>query len=367
MGFNMKKKKNEEKAVIENKKLHANLLLNFANSKTTDEAGLEYIRNLKSTYGLSTEIINKALIDFPKMLDQSDTENIKIIELMSQEEKLHSKIENCFWDGVHLLRYENDHDGKIILDKKVYVLNKKHPVKTILKYLPVYYNISEITGQDFARNINQQYRIEINHRWEVDECLVKNEIVPVVEEWVKVVEELIIIKLQHNNEKISDLSLTQDILRSLWYQNVGEHSYIRRNISKLDKLLQAIVDKDIDKAASISKEYINIYNHIPKAKAEVESNLKVTIKNQINDYCSINRYPTINLFYYYEWPIANSIVEVFKPPEDEKAHEIWSLMKKCHNCYKFYLANKNIPNQRFCPGGDCHDAFHNKPENKATG
>lgn len=369
-GFEMKVKEEKDK-----RKLYAQLLVDFANSKTTDEAGLGYLRNLQKVYNFPQEFVEKVYAGFPRMLDPSDPknekpENIKIAELMSRENELHSIIEGYLWDGLHLLRYEYQNGGKLILDKKIILIShqQQHLGKTVVVNSHPMYSISNLTRTDFTRNIRQQYWVEINKRWEVNERTVKNEIIPIIEEWVKIIEKLSKAKMQYNSDNFSGLFAEQDILesKSRWYVYIGLHSHIRVNIKIIKSLLQAIVDNNIDTARDIIEGFVSIYN-FTKSRTYISNDLRIKISKDFDKYFSPkvddNRYYMLYNERFYDQPIADCVVELLKSPVMNES-VISKLIKKCKHCNKFYLVNKNISNQKFCTRKCQIDYNNGLPKNK---
>lgn len=278
------------------RRLYGQLLLDFANSKTTDEAGLGYLSNLQKVYGFSDGFVTKTHAGFPRMLNSSDPENKKpenkkIIELMSKENNLHSKINDFLQGKAHLLYYDNKFGGALVLDTEI-VLDASDGVEIEFLNHPTPYYIKDLMNKDdFFYNISEPHLeqlIDVEDGEEYEDYIYPEftEIKANILEWVQIVKELTDYKEKNPPYTYSDQSLDE----SRFQVALGEHYYIQTCIDIQRNLLQAIVNKDLNTAMKIAQRFINVYNKtVSKPIANITNQLAVSIEKKFREDMFLNR------------------------------------------------------------------------------
>jgi hypothetical protein len=253
------------------------------------------------------------------MLDPSDPEkNIKVIELMSRANELHSKINDFLQGKAHLLYYDDLLGGALVLDTEI-VVDASDSVDIEFRNHPTPYYIKDLMKKDdFFYNISEPHLeqlIDVEDGEEYEDYIYPDftEIKANILDWVQIVKALTDYKEKNPPYTYSDHSLD----KSRFQVALGEHYHIQTCIDTLRDLLQAIVDKDLNTAMNIAQRFINIYNNsVSQPRANITNQLTVSIENKFREDLFLNRdllyYPMYILPSYYDLPLADCIVEFWQ-------------------------------------------------------
>lgn len=293
-------------AISNKQRLYGQLILDFANAKTTDEAGLKYFENLQKVFDLPYSFIEKAIIVFPTLKDLNSfltDSDIQCLDLISKIKMIQYEIASLIY--VHSLEYDIysntihiDVDNKIQLDDGSYVVDTR--VEPVCKILSI----------DKLKKMIRAYSIEP----EFQKC---REII-----LLSSIPEI----LRLGEKMISFKEMTMEKYKRLYeieenYANVKlEHEHIEIIQKKTKSFLERIIHTRIPHTSKIlNREFIDEDYFIDRSCFTAFSLEKI-----------------------YDAPIDYCIALFFNNVENIEH------LKKCELCKKFYIAKKLVERQRRC-------------------
>lgn len=330
------------------KRLYGQLLVDFANSRSTDDAGLTYLANLQNVFDFSPEFATQAQRIFPRqdLLIPSDPEENRLMMLMIQEKKLKSEI-NRYMEFAEFEGFDNVDQALLIKEVEYFDEREGGPC---LGPIEKYYL------KDLSREVLGELCKHLIWEHEEYEEKILFDARTAINNYVQTVNDLVTSKQKITQATYS--MIEESTAKFLKCQN--EHTHILDLQNKLKTLFQAIIDVDTALIWKTIGGFINVYNASPKSKVIIADDGKIIIKERYQEDIFLSRneddVPRVNRTVYYDYPISYCIVEFFK-------HEMCrKLVKKCENenCLKFFIARKLIDEQKFCPGSKCRMEHHNK-------
>lgn len=328
------------------------LLVDFANSKSIDEAALEYLINIQKIFNFSKEFIKTAQQIFPKQdtFIHSDRAEDKITILMAREKRLSFVINRYLYPAhfqyfdylnksISVGEYDRDEElrgARVECPGKVYLIEELSP--EALEELCEIYIMDSLP---FDGEEEDKVRILSNIKSNMDNYL-------------QIQNDLFEYKQQTSKEIYS---LVQENALS-YYRNSIEYDHIEELQGKLETLFQAIIDEDGNTVLEIIRRFIETYNSIPVANASISNDGKINISERFQEDLFLRNKGGFTLQSYYDEPISYCIVTYFKYDRS------YDLIKKCEKCCDFYIPLRLKDGLRFC-SDKCRLNYHNSKRSQS--
>lgn len=292
--------------ISKEQRCYGQLLVDFANATSTDEAGLKYFENIQKAFDLPYSFIDEAKNIFPTLNDFYSAltkEEIKCLELISQKKMIENEIAACLY--VNSLRYDaysktvhievhqemQLEDGSIVTDTSIERICRDLSIDELEEMIRQ--NDSQPDSTERKENI---FSSSIPTLLRLGNRITKIEGI--------------------SNEKYQELYLLEDTCANI----EAEHDYIEVNQKKMKSFFKDVMKN----RAPINTQLLN--------------------KTSLDDVYFTDRsdFPFPFLYRVYKFPLVYCIAEFFNVTNNIEH------LKKCELCKKFYIANKQIKEQKRC-------------------
>ena len=300
-------------AISSQHRLYGELLCHFANAKTSDDAGAQFIEDIKKVFNFPDVIISSIAGYDPKEINAFDSIKAFALSLSPEHrhylDKLISGPPKVLLDSGWVKSYENE------------ILVSEQKGST----LKVYYTEIDQVREEAPKIFKLEWELPYEER-----KLLCTQIIHYFE-WL-CPEHIRIIQIRDN------LRILLNVLTSKQPEN-----------EDFTNILMNFVETYNEK--SFSGVFLDRSN---------KHNIKIENSPPFDADFFLNRMDTIpkyQLDEYYNRPIAYCLIEYLKDENDKK------YLKKCDFCKQFYIAKKLNPKQLYCP--PCSKKNKMTPEEKA--
>lgn len=316
-------------AISDQQRLYGQLLVDFANAGTTDEAGLKYFENVQKVFPFPSQFADIAKTNFPTLngfhFSLNDSE-MQCFELISEQKLIEKEILSAI-DGT-ALRY--DFNSKYF---HVHTL----PVVQLDDGSYEMYDEAEPVGRDISID-ELEVMLRLNKKYP-DSKKISEDILsfslPRLLELGEILSEL----KEISGERYQQISDLEDIYTEV----TSEHMHIEIIQKMLNEYLDNVVQNLPLQNIEIYDEIVSRYNDTQKSRINI-TNAGIEDESPFHESHFIDRTDiSIHcLEKIYDSPIAYCFIEFLRGTESREH------LKKCNLCEKFYIANKLLRNQKRC-------------------
>jgi len=316
-------------AIPEKQRLYGQVLVDFANAASTDEAGLKYFENIQKAFDLPYSFIDKAKNNFPTLKDfysPLTKQEIKYLEQISEIKTLENEIASTLC--VDSLKYD--------------AYSKTFHIDV---YQEIELGDGTLAKDPSIERISRDVSIE-----ELEEMIRRRVVEPIFQDHIEDTLSTSLPKLMRlknriteekeiSDEKYQELYLLQDTFADIR----EEHNYIEFTQENLKSFIKDILKTPApinieviqDKLKSFIKDVLT-----PPVPINTELFSKASLEEAY--FTDRSDLSFLFLFRVYNYPIAYCSKEFFNVKNNIEH------LKKCELCKKFYIANKQIKEQRRC-------------------
>lgn len=307
-------------------RLYGQLIVDFANAGSTDEAGHKYFENLQKAFGLSPQFTDRAKENFPTVTAFN--------ALLNDTEK------NCF-DLVlkktdielELLSALNGEFLEYNIDSKSFHILKSQIAHSKDGSWPDYGNsIEEVLSPAELERIIMSDCTDPGYK-------ARQKKAPKLIAALNALGKKILKSKSISDERYKELSTFVHIYRNM----MVEHYHIERCQKELNLLLDQIAQTGSLSNNSVFDELLTTYNIIPKSEAFLSHDGSIARVEPFREDLFLNRenFP-LDSELVYDGPISYCVIKFFEDLNSIKH------LKKCTDCAIIYLSAKNNSSQIYC-------------------
>jgi len=318
-------------------RLYGQLLVDFANAVSTDEAGLKYFENIRKVFGFTDYFVVQAKDNF---------QTLKAFNAL-----LKSKSEKCCFDFIlKKADIEREIESPISGDSLEYDVYSKS------------FHFRELEVPSTEDGICIGYDKYTNKKLSVKklrEIILSDHANPIFKLRQEDVSKLILAleTLAVQIRALKDISAERykEISGLLpRYRNMMfEHGFIKKWQADLKSLLDQIVYPDPIIMNPYLDNIICMYNKIPKAEVFLSSDGTLKEEAPFKEDLLLNRENSFDTLLIYDGPISYCVIEFLKDNGNVE------YLKKCRFCNHFFIAEDS--RREFCyEPKECKKLFYNK-------
>lgn len=319
-------------------RLYGQLMVDFANAGSTDEAGHKYFENLQKAFGFSPQFTDRAKENFPTVTAFN--------ALLNDTEK------NCF-DLVlkktdielELLSALNGEFLEYNIDSKSFHILKSQIARSKDGSWPDYGNsIEEVLSPVELERIIMSDCTDPGYK-------ARQKKAPKLIAALNAIGKKIQKSKGISDERYKELSTFVPTYRNM----MVEHYHIEKCQKELNLLLDQIAQNGSLSNNSVFDELLTTYNIIPKSEAFLSHDGSIARVKPFREDLFLNRgnFP-LDSELVYDGPISYCVIEFFEEIDSIK------LTKKCADCSNLYLQARDNPRQKYC--SVCSKKTHVKRE-----
>jgi len=305
-------------AILEKHRSYGQLLIDFANANTSDEAGLSFLKNIKEVFN---EKDKDTLVNYPRIDEFGDD-----VDGFPTLKQFYADFQSYHW------------------------LNDKQRsfIKQILEKVSAHvcYCEEHPKGKLFPK-IERVLQFDIRHS-PIGPPLAR---ISGRADFIPVPFEEILQDCAHCELTETEANAVLNILNSYYEFIAPEHQHIDMIRKELKHIFNAIIDQKFDDfSLSIFYRYNLIYNEKKLSQSYLDPSddgrLSVTLDPafDINFFMHRADYtPAYCLQEYYDEPVSYCLIEFFRDAENRE------YLKVCNLCGNFYIASKLNEKQKYCP------------------
>jgi hypothetical protein len=341
-------------------RLYGKFIVDFANSKSSDEAGTRFFENMKLFLDFPDRILNKDIPEdenrFPTIKDFKSSFNQlenELLELKTKERQILSEITPIIDNGEFRYKGYDVSEKALIYDRIVYLDGGyDYDGKPYLDF--------EVDGTDYfdADHIKKYFShlcSASNHR---DSEAILAGLITNIE------------SLMNTGTSINSLKNTlskkryqQMIDVSEYYDGLlSEHAYIDLTKERLKRCLTLLIggkNEDLQVLRELLDQYATTYNEIAKEEASVTRLGEINFTNYFDSVFYIQRFgvlPELSFEDYYNQPVSYCLIEFMKDSQNVKH------LKQCSKCNNVFIRDTlriERTGRYFC-SDKCRLNFHNE-------
>lgn len=320
-------------------RLYGQLIVDFANAVSTDEAGLGYFENIQKVFGFPPQFIDKAKTNFPTLYgfnsSLTDPEmqcfNL-ILEKMDIEREILSAINGEFLE--YNIYSKSFHIRESSVDQSEDGMWEDH-------------GNAESKCREFSvADIKEMVRMD--HADPGYKSRQKN-VSKILPELIKLGKQILAVK-GLSKERRKELSQ-----REPYYRNLdAEHWHIENIQINLKMLLDEILENHPLSNSNMFKRILLRYNEIPKSEAYLSYDGTIKDYSPFGEALFLSRENIpLDLELIYNGPISYCVVEFFRGFNNIK------YLKKCKKCNDFIIT-RHIGRQFCDEPKECKKIYYNK-------
>jgi len=297
--------------------LYGQLLVDFVNATSTEQAGLKYFENVQKVFGFSYRFTDQAKAAFPVLgnflVPLSEPEK-RCCGFISEIKKIEERIDYAFFDNIKYDIYSKTFhrpDRNVHEDEEPTV--RELSIEEMKAMLQTYYRHLD------SKQINNE--ILLSH---LPKLLALGEQILSIEGISK-----------ERYKQISEIEAAYDDAQK-------EHSHIAGIQNVLNSLLHDVVKTEHKGDNKVINEILQRYNNRNKLSEQPTTTTAID-KKKFNEADFFSRNDCG-----YDW------YQIYNQPVDYCVNEFLGAiknieyLKKCERCGKFYIANKLIEKQKRC-------------------
>lgn len=318
-------------------KLCGELIVDFANAKTSDEAGLKFIANIQKIFDFSPQFTAEAQNKFPKLSNFKSSFNTQEWEILE-----------LFTEIISLLVQDATHFPNIGLDGYDFYF----PDEKLLVFIvySLYFPDGEVREIEIEQS-GKKYIEELKNLFDeaVDDKVSIEEKPKMFDEFLKYIEKYLALgdKVWDLKKHFDETSFFEIRKQAGYYFGnlLKEHDHINIVIEQLKSCLEFIIDRSCaDKKSGLESlnNFASLYNNIKRPNLYITPDGDIVRDHLYKEDFFIERNQSIvyELDKYYDNIIAYSLFKYLAGSGNKP--------KKCSFCEKFFIATKNNPRQKFC-------------------
>lgn len=347
-------------AISEQDKLYGDLIVDFVNAKTTDEAGLAYLDNVAKTLNVPSNGLRKAKEQFTKTKDSIKSLNVhekKVFDAILSENEYFGKVCELIDEGVYVNQANNNnllsYEGFDIEENSIaFHENSTIPIEELKDEDELWFefDISE-SSKDYVVEVTH---LLTNYSVSPDGIGKISDICENIEGEIKATRRLQALKKFISVGKYKELVKLKDD----YYVMLKEHDFIKMIQSQLKNMLRQIIENGTIVGNEILTNYIERYNvfrsHITYLELSTDGEIeeKALFMPEYFIESGINARPRRR----YEFPIVHYVVSYFKTSKNAE------YIKQCPYCEYFFLATSK--NRARCYAPECERAYQRDKKRK---